>query len=77
MLLTLTKENFNALCYMLKKTDLPRPVLTDRFKVMEDTFYEVHIHDRNVPDILRASMQQPDYNSQLLHLLNHCNQLFI
>lgn len=77
MLLTLNKENFNALCHTLKRTDIPRPVLTDRFNVLEEEFYEVHIHDRNVPDVLRATMQQPDYNAQLLHLLNHCNALFI
>ena len=77
MFLPLTKENFNALVHTLKQNDLPRPVLTDRFKVMEETMYEVYIHDRDVPGILRACMQQPDYNSQLLHLLNHCNQLFI
>lgn len=77
MLLTLTKENFNALCYTLKRTDIPRPVLTDRFKVFEETYYEVHIHDRNVPDVLKAAMQQPNYNSQLLYVLNHVNSLFI
>lgn len=77
MLLTLTTENFNQLCKTLKTADIPRPVLTEKFSVLDETFYEIHIADMHVPALLKATMQQPEYNREVLHLLTHVNNLFV
>ena len=65
MLLTLNAANFNQLLKSLKTADVPRPILTERFKVMDEIFYEVHIADRHIPQLLIATTQPPDYITDL------------
>jgi len=74
MILPLTKRNFNALCGYLKKSHI-RPLLIDRYKCLEVEYFEILIKDRDIPELIKATTEQPDYDNQLLNLLNHINKL--
>ena len=74
MTIHLTKQNLNALCGYLKNSHI-RPLLIDRYQCLEVEYYELHIKDSDIPDLIKATTQHPDYDNQLFSLLNHINQL--